>query len=636
MKEEMKNSTGIMTEALSEKYLGLPTAVGRSSKEAFEHIPGKICGLMGGWGEKLLSCVARETLIKSVAQAIPTYSTSCFLLSPSTCKKITSATSNYWWSSKFDRRGLHWRRWSELTLPKCHGGMGFKDIKLFNIAMLGKQGWRLMTNQSSLCARVLKGKYFPHGDFLEARNKRNSSHTWRAILAGRKTLELGLIKRIGDGRTTNIWSDRWIPGAIGGKPICRLESGSANTVSDLIEHSGGFWNEQTLAQNFIHADAQAIRRIPLGRARDDFWAWEGERHGLYTVRSAYRALVEKETQERDFKSGQPSHSAGNNNPLWRKIWKIKVPPKVRVFWWRVAHDFIPSRANLFHRHIERLGTCEFCGAYEETTFHALTECTFARQFWRKLTEITGIKLPKLCPHSWAQDVMDDSCCKERDRGIILCGMWSLWNSRNDRRHGKAAISSELAIDWATDVCFQLLTDSLSHKKEGNTLLVEKWCKPANGHIKVNTDRAYTASDFSGGTGAVIRRADGSFIAASARRLDSVASALLTEVEALRDGLRLIPQGTLERVTAETDSQELVSLWRSRGEDRSELTAIFSDVQDLAATFTSFELVHVRRSANFAAHLCARNGCNSSSALVWVEQPPSFLQHCLLNDCNDAA
>ena len=121
-----------------------------------------------------------------------------------------------------------------------------------------------------------------------------------------------------------------------------------------------------------------------------------------------------------------------------------------------------------------------------------------------------------------------------------------------------------------------------------------------------------------------------------RLLDSAASALLTEAEALRDGLRLIPQGTLERVTAETDSQELVSLWRSRGEDRSELTAIFSDVQDLAATFTSFELVHVRRSANFAAHLCSRNGCNSSSALVWVEQPPSFLQHCLLNDCNDAA
>jgi hypothetical protein len=50
MKEEMKNSTGITTEALCEKYLGLPTTVGRSTKESFEHIPSKIKGLMGGWG----------------------------------------------------------------------------------------------------------------------------------------------------------------------------------------------------------------------------------------------------------------------------------------------------------------------------------------------------------------------------------------------------------------------------------------------------------------------------------------------------------------------------------------------------------------------------------------------------------
>jgi hypothetical protein len=152
MKEEMKNTTCILTEALCEKYLGLPTAVGCNTEEVFEHIPSKIKGLMGGWGEKLLSCARRETLIKSVAQAIPTYSMSCFLLSPATCKKITTTTSNYWWSSKFDRRGLHWRKWTNLTLPKCHGGMGFKDIKAFNIVMLGKQGWSLLTNSEYLCS----------------------------------------------------------------------------------------------------------------------------------------------------------------------------------------------------------------------------------------------------------------------------------------------------------------------------------------------------------------------------------------------------------------------------------------------------------------------------------------------------
>jgi hypothetical protein len=107
MKEEMKTTTGIQTEALCEKYLGLPTAVGRNTKEAFEHIPSKVSGLTRGWGEKLLSGAGRETPIKSVAQAIPTYPMSCFLFSPATGKKITTTTSNFWWSNKSNRRRLH-------------------------------------------------------------------------------------------------------------------------------------------------------------------------------------------------------------------------------------------------------------------------------------------------------------------------------------------------------------------------------------------------------------------------------------------------------------------------------------------------------------------------------------------------
>lgn len=62
--------------------------------------------------------------------------------------------------------------------------MGFRDIRPFNLAMLGKQGWRLTTNTDSLCAKVLKGRYFPHSDFMEATRKKHASATWRAILAG--------------------------------------------------------------------------------------------------------------------------------------------------------------------------------------------------------------------------------------------------------------------------------------------------------------------------------------------------------------------------------------------------------------------------------------------------------------------
>ncbi|GJN36787.1 hypothetical protein PR202_gb25683 [Eleusine coracana subsp. coracana] len=88
-KDEVKRIKGIDTEALCEKYLGLPTVVGHSTKEVFEAIPGRICGLMRGWSEKQLSCAAQKTLIKSIAQVVPTYLMSCFLLASATSNKIT-------------------------------------------------------------------------------------------------------------------------------------------------------------------------------------------------------------------------------------------------------------------------------------------------------------------------------------------------------------------------------------------------------------------------------------------------------------------------------------------------------------------------------------------------------------------
>jgi hypothetical protein len=77
--------------------------------------------------------------------------------------------------------------------------------------MLAKKGWRLMTKPNSVCAKVLKGKYYPNNDFLSARRKKNSSHTWRAILHGREALTKGLIKRVGDDSSIRIFDDPWIP-----------------------------------------------------------------------------------------------------------------------------------------------------------------------------------------------------------------------------------------------------------------------------------------------------------------------------------------------------------------------------------------------------------------------------------------
>lgn len=75
--------------------------------------------------------------------------------------------------------------WDRLCQPKLKGGMGFRDVTVFNLALLAKQSWHNVMNPESLMVRIFKAKYFPHGSFLEADVGNNPSCTWRSLLWGR-------------------------------------------------------------------------------------------------------------------------------------------------------------------------------------------------------------------------------------------------------------------------------------------------------------------------------------------------------------------------------------------------------------------------------------------------------------------
>ena len=62
---------------------------------------------------------------------------------------------------------MHWLSKEKLCTSKENGGLGFRDLHLFNLAILARQGWRLLANPESLCAKVLRAKYFPDGNLLE-------------------------------------------------------------------------------------------------------------------------------------------------------------------------------------------------------------------------------------------------------------------------------------------------------------------------------------------------------------------------------------------------------------------------------------------------------------------------------------
>lgn len=107
-----------------------------------------------GWQTRFLSPAGKDVLLKSVALALPTYMMSCFLLPKTLCKKIVSIMSEFWWKNKKESKEIHWKSWEQLSKAKDRGGLGFRDLEAFNLALLEKQMWRLLTNRESLLARV--------------------------------------------------------------------------------------------------------------------------------------------------------------------------------------------------------------------------------------------------------------------------------------------------------------------------------------------------------------------------------------------------------------------------------------------------------------------------------------------------
>lgn len=112
-----------------EKYLGLPTTIGRSKKKPFLFILDRIKKKLSSWMERLVSWAGREVLIKAVAQAIPTYAMSVFKFSQELCNNIHDSISKFWWGHKQEERKIHWLSRLKLCQRKEDGGLGFRDME---------------------------------------------------------------------------------------------------------------------------------------------------------------------------------------------------------------------------------------------------------------------------------------------------------------------------------------------------------------------------------------------------------------------------------------------------------------------------------------------------------------------------
>lgn len=269
--------------------------------------------------------------------------------------------------------GIRWMAYDRMCFPKKLGGMGFRRISEFNIALLGKQIWRILTTPRSFIARLLKARYFPQSSILNAGVGNNPTYVWRSILAAKNLIVTGSILKVGSGRSINIWGDPWIPEFGSTKVSTATVQGLEGAkVDSLLRMNSKEWDFDLVRDIFNENDARRILKIPLPYSnQEDKWMWIEDSKGEYTVKSGYRVLSR----------GFSQNPGGISGFKWLRLWNLAVPPKMKNFMWRVMHDCLPTLENLRRKCVDVLSTCQVCKLSVESLDHSLLACPFANRCW---------------------------------------------------------------------------------------------------------------------------------------------------------------------------------------------------------------------------------------------------------------
>lgn len=151
-----------------------------------------------------------------------------------------------------------------MSVAKSRGGLGFQNLYGFNIALLGKQLWKIMQNPDSFVTRVYKARYFPDSHVLRASKGKNPSFIWSGLVTANDELKAGFRWILGDGNEIIASKDPWLRK----KQNFRVEydplyEGRHEVVSSFFSHTQRTWNESLVREKFLNQDAEAILAVHI-------------------------------------------------------------------------------------------------------------------------------------------------------------------------------------------------------------------------------------------------------------------------------------------------------------------------------------------------------------------------------------
>jgi hypothetical protein len=209
--EGLADIMGCGVSSLPMKYLGLPLGASFKAKSIWNEVVEKIERRLAGWKRMYLSKGGRITLMKSTLSSLPTYFLSLFLIPASVANRIEKLFRDFLWGGLGDEFKYHLVNWSTVCSPVCEGGLGIRNLRTFNRALLGKWLWRYAQEREAWWRLVVEAKFGsvgggwcslapvgPHGVGL-----------WKNIRRGWSLFCRHVRFELGDGSRIRFWFDVW-------------------------------------------------------------------------------------------------------------------------------------------------------------------------------------------------------------------------------------------------------------------------------------------------------------------------------------------------------------------------------------------------------------------------------------------
>ncbi|KAL4201212.1 hypothetical protein AMTRI_Chr02g257500 [Amborella trichopoda] len=308
----------------------------------------------------------RCTLIKSSLVNTPIYFMSLFQIPASVAKRIEQLMRNFLWSGSAETKKIHLVSWKKIFSHKKKGGLGIRDIRIHNWALLGKWWWRLANHENQLWTQVIRGKYkissqkwLPETDSCSTGS--GIGKTLISILPRFRTITRFHAR----GRNrVRFWADLWI-GFVPLKErfplLFAISNHKESTIEDEMTLSG---HNRTWNPSFGRSLAEE-ELLQFATLRSELHGVFLPYSGRFTVASFYRVLVEGT----DFAS------------LSNKTCDSIAPPKTKLFQWLVIQGKPLTLDNLQKRGFQFPNRCIMCLNEEETVTHLLLHCDFAYSIW---------------------------------------------------------------------------------------------------------------------------------------------------------------------------------------------------------------------------------------------------------------